>query len=422
MAETKTDLLVERRREAYLLRQQVVALTHQVYSLDKTDKIAQLTNAQDALAAVEIAISHEEAAIQQAKEVPVVTATTKPAQVTRGLETTKIEVEIRPRMAYIPTAYYHLLDVEVDPLVECCIRTTDRNIKRLRITAHIEGYTARAVKTVEIKQDKPERITMLPTFFPERVRQVNELTGATLNVLAEDLDKDNRVEIHETRPVWLLSRNSATFEVNDPTNPEPDKRLKDFRPYLGAFVTPNHPSVQRFLTEVASKHIEKQLKGELGNPTAQAEAIFTALKESANIVYVNAPIAFNPSKGAIGQRVRLPYECLHEKQANCLDGALLFASLLEALGLNAAIVLIPSHAMVGWAVDDQNTSWRYVDTTLIGTHDFYAAMDQATARLARYQPTSANGDGETANGEKPLAGLHLLELSALRGRGVTPIA
>jgi len=418
MADATTNILLKERTEAYRLRQQVVALTHQVYSLGQSNKIAELTDAQAKLEALEDQIIQEEAEIQQKANALVVTVIPKPQQVMRSIETTKIEVTIRPRMAYIPTAYYHLLDVGLDPLVECDIRTTERMTKRLRITTYIEGYTAQDVRTVEVKADDPKTVAMLPSFFPERIRHISELTSATLNVLAEDLDKDNRVEVHETRRVWLLSRNSATFEVVDPAG----KQIKDFRPYLGAFITPNHPRVQRFLTEVASKHFEEQLKGELGNPTAQAEAIYTALKESANLVYIHAPIAFNPSKGAVGQRVRLPHECLEEKQANCLDGALLFASLLEALGLNAAIVLIPGHAMVGWTVDDAGTSWRYVDTTLIRTHEFRDAMDQAIDRLTRYQPAPANGNGEATGANKPLEGLHLLELSALRSRGVTPIA
>ena len=69
---------------------------------------------------------------------------------------------------------------------------------------------------------------------------------------------------------------------------------------------------------------------------APVKAIYDALQTKANIKYVNSTVDFNPDETAKTQRVRLPRETLKERQANCIDGALLFASLLEAISLNPA--------------------------------------------------------------------------------------
>ena len=59
-------------------------------------------------------------------------------------------------------------------------------------------------------------------------------------------------------------------------------------------------------------------------------------------------LAFNPDHGTANQWVRLPRETLADHTANCLDGAVLFANLLEAVSLSPALVIVPSHAFVGW--------------------------------------------------------------------------
>lgn len=88
----------------------------------------------------------------------------------------------------------------------------------MRIISFIESYNARgAVDTIEIEREKEERIIQLPTVFPNAASEVRELTRATLNVLAEDLE-NKQIEKHQTKPIWLLARNSAPLAVRNPSN------------------------------------------------------------------------------------------------------------------------------------------------------------------------------------------------------------
>ncbi len=407
--------------QIYQKQQDITGLLRLVYDFGQGEKLDELLEAQQDLADLrERQTAAEAIAAKAVQEEAAKTAASRQQQgVTRSMATTGTQVTVLSRMDYVPTAYYHLLHVEESPLVEC--RIESKAMRRLRITAYIEEYSAKAVATVEIQPrvNPIATVTLLPTLFAERVREIRELTRATLNVLVENLDPTGaRVEEHLTHPIWLLSCNSATFEVQDPQNTDPAQRVKSFYPYLGAFVTPNHPRVQRFLRDAAGKHFNKQLTGDPTDATAHAAAIYTALKEVADIVYVNSTLAFNATAGSVGQRVRLPYECLEEKQANCLDGVLLFASLLEALGQDAAILLIPQHAVVGWRTGPGDEGWSYVETTMIRTHDFEAAQEQANDLAARYARLQKKRP-DTPDGKF----FRRLELATLRSKElVTPIA
>jgi hypothetical protein len=285
---------------------------------------------------------------------------------TRGIDTTGIGATVRLKMAHLPTAIYHLLNVDDHPLIVCAIQNAARETKRVRVTSFIEGYSAQAIDTVEIGAGNDERIAQLPSLFPDRLRNLHELTRAMLNVLVEDLD--GKVELHKTEPIWLLSRNSAPLYVRDPATGEWNNLTR----YLGAFVTPNEPSIMKFLRKAAARHPQKQLFGYQPDRDVetQVRAIYEALKADAGITYVNSTVNFNPEQSARTQRVRLPRQSLEEQQANCIDGTLLFASLLEAASLNPALVIVPGHALVAWETNKQSGQWDYLETTIVGESTF----------------------------------------------------
>ncbi len=77
-------------------------------------------------------------------------------------------------------------------------------------------------------------------------------------------------------------------------------------------------------------------------------AIYTAIAEQ-QIIYSTVPASFEE----YGQRVRLADSVMAQKLGTCLDMALLYASCLEAIGLNALIVITQGHAFAGaWLVPE----------------------------------------------------------------------
>lgn len=313
---------------------------------------------------------------------------------TRSLETTGLQVNVQLQMANVPTSIYHLLNADDYPLVKCTVMTNLRAGKRVRITSYIEGYSAKAIDTLEVKpnQNPPAVICQQPTLFPDKVRTVTEITRASLNVLAEDLDNNNRIEVHKTMPVWLLARTSVPLAIYNPS----DGTWKDMSRYLGAFVTPNQPEVMRFLSNVAVRHANMRLAGyqDTTDVDDQAQAVFEALKAEPKVNYVNSVRDFNPDAGVKSQRLRLPAESLRDRQANCVDGAVLFASLLEAISLNPAIVVLPSHVIVGWETAPQSDQWRYLDTTKLDKSFAEALKFGSTLAQVMEKQRTATGNEE----------------------------
>jgi hypothetical protein len=206
---------------------------------------------------------------------------------------------------------------------------------------------------------------------------------------------------------------------------EPSSGLwQDLTPYLGAFVTPNAPGVQEFQAEVRRQHPTRTLQGYQGGEAeveAQVKAVYDALK-AADFNYTNSVVAFSPDEGAFTQRVRLPRETLKGKGGNCIDGTVLFASLLESISLNPAIVIIPRHAFVGWqTAQDGDPSkldaWKFVDTTRLRTDDFAGACRWAQQWADFYKGLPYNTlyqELPDSRGEKSL--LRLWSLRHLRTR------
>jgi hypothetical protein len=304
---------------------------------------------------------------------------------TLGAATTGLSAQVHLRMAQVPTAIYHLLDPKRYPLVSCTVANHSGETRRLRVTSSIEDFSAHSVTTFELEKGAEITFDQSPTLYRWRLNDLNELTRATLNVLVEDLDANNKVETHITYPLWLLARSTAPLAVRDPK----EGNFQDFSPYLGAFVTPNAPDLMHFLRSAARRHPEGRLVGYQGDPGAvepQIKALFEALKQEADITYVNSLISFTPEQGMANQRVRLPRESLKDSQANCIDGTVLFASLLEAVSLSPAIVIVPGHAFIAWETwKDAPGEWKYLETTMIGTHSFEEAHRAGEVNAARYQ-------------------------------------
>jgi hypothetical protein len=104
------------------------------------------------------------------------------------------------------------------------------------------------------------------------------------------------------------------------------------------------------------------------------------------------------------QRVRRAAEVLSARAANCVDASLLFASVLELIGMEPVIVFATGHAYVGVrAAPGSERVWA-IETTGVGTMSAAAAYATAQSRLA----SDRAGDPAFA----------ITDVKVMRGRGV----
>jgi len=108
---------------------------------------------------------------------------------------------------------------------------------------------------------------------------------------------------------------------------------------------------------------------------------------------------------------------LATKSANCLDGTLLMASVLEAVSLSPGLALVPGHAFLAWEkqpsdrwegqVEDR---WDYMETTMLSTDSFEAAQVEG-----RRQASYWLGKRETMGKPWLFRRLSVAELRTKRG-------
>jgi hypothetical protein len=384
------------------LRQRVQRLRAVVYSQpDPTanqDLLAELTQAEAQL---------REMNNQAAAPPPAATAAASVGRML-GSETTGLKVESVLAMNPIPTAIYPLLDPETDPLLTVTVTNVslDAKSKRVRVRAWLEGLSAEAIRTIEIKKGKTSpTLKLLPLLFPERARMITTAQRTTLHLQVDDLD--GKPESHDTFPLLLLAYTSGLNAVTDPATGE----QKDLTPYYGAWVTPHAEAVQERIRCAAALHatgmLPGYLRGGVENIREQVRALYQSLHQF-GLAYINSVADFGAPTGSVTQRARLPRESLAHKNANCVDGTVLFASLLEGISLSPALLLLPGHALVGWESEEQAGDWQFIETTMIGSHEF----DEACASGQKQYAQASDFYPDT---------LRLHRLADLRARGIWPM-
>jgi hypothetical protein len=357
--------------EAAMLRRRIHQLRAVIYS--QTDPAAH-PEVRAELMRAQTALSELERALEPPPAASVVSSPASPEGRLLGPETTGLKVEPTLNMHPVPTAIYPLLDPETDPLLTVALTNVslDAKAKRVSVRAWIEGLSAESVRTVELKRGakEPTVVKLLPLFFPERLRHVTTTQRATLHLRVDDLD--GKPECHDTFPLVLLARTCGINSAREPKTGLP----KDLTHYYAAWVTPHADAIQERVRRAAALHpagmLAGYLRGGAGQIREQVAALYRAMQE-AGLAYINAVTDYGAPAEVVAQRARLPRESLAQKSANCLDGAILFASLLEGASLSPALLLIPGHALVGWESEEEAGDWQFLETTLIGTADFDAA-------------------------------------------------
>jgi hypothetical protein len=107
------------------------------------------------------------------------------------------------------------------------------------------------------------------------------------------------------------------------------------------------------------------------------------------------------------QHVRRSREVLEAQSANCIDGSLLFASVLELVGMEPVLILTTSHAYVAVRSAPGSTLVWPVETTLLDTAPFADAYRAGIDELL------------ADPGKDPQFGA--LDIKALRARGILPM-
>jgi superfamily I DNA and/or RNA helicase len=199
---------------------------------------------------------------------------------------------------------------------------------------------------------------------------------------------------------------------------------------LVSFVTPNDDLV-RELADKAAKRLEEKYQRssfagyQFEDPdkiVEELDAIFLAIKDE-GIHYSNPPASFEKTF----QRIRLPHTVLSEKTATCIDFAILFASVMENVGLNPLIIAINGHAFNGcWLNEEsfpsglEDNSTKVLNYASAGCDKIFLfnSVDAAAGNLTNFAQSKENGY-HTLQEADPF--LYALDIARCRKEGLRPI-
>jgi hypothetical protein len=182
--------------------------------------------------------------------------------------------------------------------------------------------------------------------------------------------------------------------------------------FIASWVTPHDARIEALLRRAKELMPKRRLPGyepwkspaeQEQSTYAQAKAIYRALQRS-GVSYVKSSLTLGRNS-TVSERVRMPHESLQHISANCIDGAVMYASLFENLGMDPVVILVPGHAYVGVRVAEGSARYLFIETALTASGSFVSAVRAAEAGMARF------GEGQIIR----------VPISAARQAGIYPM-
>jgi len=206
---------------------------------------------------------------------------------------------------------------------------------------------------------------------------------------------------------------------------------------FAAYVDEDGATVERVLDAALAARIVERFDGYASADDdavyRQVWAVWQALTAH-GIRYSGADPAIERGPREYSQRVRTLSETWRDRSANCIDGSVLIASVLQRIGLRSFLVLVPGHAFVGFYTDADAQRAGFLETTLLGADlpspahlpEFARGSQGAQSGLASFAAALAAGRAHHARVVRKLDGKHrpdyaVIDISAARAFGIRPI-
>ena len=226
-----------------------------------------------------------------------------------------------------------------------------------------------------------------------------------------------------------LGRSQKQITIRSPNECPitPTPKITPFDFALTGYVNEDSPLVDFLLQEGLSSKIVGSFTG---YQEGRVESVFKQLfsiwhvLQRRGIHYSDiASVSMNSGQGYGVQYIRFMEDSLLRQQANCIDGAVLFASICERIGLQSSIVLLRPrgyHAIVGIRSDPKGGPWILLDTTAMRDSQF-AGFGAKTASWGNFNSGLAQGvqvfEESKRDGFEP----KVIDVRAARRMGIVPI-
>lgn len=161
----------------------------------------------------------------------------------------------------------------------------------------------------------------------------------------------------------------------------------DLRFMYAAYVNEEHPEIDNILREGLKTKMVKAWTGESGGATQirkQVAAIWRVLHDR-GFAYSSITETIGDEGNILSQSIRTFDKALKTNQANCVDGTVVFASILKKIGISPVMVLVPGHCFLGYYTDRKNNQIEYLETTMLSSSQYIVKAKTSQQVSEAYQ-------------------------------------
>lgn len=252
----------------------------------------------------------------------------------------------------------------------------------VEVISEISGITEQAIERFTIPhpgsgQAARVGVSQCPRIKWGTLETIYKSELVTLKYTISKIDGEKSTLLYQgTKSIKLLPKDYMVWSISDPKG----LTRHNTADLIAAWVCPtDRDGLLDMLRGKAKKyHPFGVLLGDQGNTsleemTAQVKALYECITNETRIRYVNQPFVFD--FGAGGQRVLTPDAVIKTEGGNCIDLTVLFASLMEGLGLNPLIMLTANHAFLGWGNSENPSKMDFLECTCVGVKPFETAQE-----------------------------------------------
>lgn len=238
----------------------------------------------------------------------------------------------------------------------------------VRIELAETPFYARSVSTFVLPKEHTEYIIypdILWRYNALRDNEQAEPISVVANVEVDGKDLGQKVRTFSVRGI-----NECLLGFNKQL-PDGRTRYVSTRLFYAAYVNEENPLIDKVLREALNTRIVRRFLGYQSTPEMvdkQVYALWYVLQKR-NFKYSSVSYSSLSSNVVYAQRVRTFEDALNSSQINCVDGSVLFASLLRAINITPVLVQMPGHMFVGYYTDSAKKNLTFLETTMIGDVD-----------------------------------------------------
>jgi hypothetical protein len=292
---------------------------------------------------------------------------------------------------------------------------------RVHIEINLEGWASLSQLDATLAEaGKRYRLAPVINYDFTRLAGTNQSYPAVIKYAVRVNGIDLGWEFLQIR---IRSVNDVPFYSESSLNGGP----QDLSAIFAGFVNESHPALQQILQDGLQRKVVNQFSGyqvDAAGVSMQVFAIWNVLQKR-RVRYSDAttPSASSLSGKVYSQAVRFIDESIDYQQANCVDGSVLFASVLYKIGIRPILVLKPGHMFVGYWLDEKQTQYEFLETTMIGAGRQPGSLKESFAQFSAavlYASEVFNQEVQPAiNQEK--AGYFMIDIAECRKAGIYAI-